>query len=247
MGHKVLETFYRTGLDTPNKREWYDAAIAEIERLTETAIDEEDLEITALVSDRFNKYVRHYRDDWRIVDVEGKYQQHLEDDITYGMTLDLLIEEQSGAYRGQYIVIDHKWCYNFQTPDELMMNSQIPKYIATLRNNGFNVTRGMLNLIRYRSDIKDTDKLFKRSPLKPTDLRVENIMREQVATARLVRDRILMPVADYRDIAKRSMNKRNCGSCHFRLPCSLELDGRDKDASTALAVDYVENTYGYRG
>lgn len=248
VGHKVLETYYRCGLETNNdKRAMYLAAIDELAEFSANAKDEGELEIIDLVSSRINSYIRHYRDTWRVIAVEDKYFKRLTEDIEFGMTLDLLVEETEGPLRGQHIVIDHKFCYNFQTAEELQMNSQVPKYISVLREHGFNVKRGMLNQIRYRGDIQDTEKLFKRSTIKPSDYRLDGIMNEQLKVSQEILANVSMPVSVYRDVARRSMSKRNCGSCQFRLPCSLELDGRENDASTILAMDYVGNTYGYRG
>jgi len=248
VGHKVLETYYRAGLETnSNRGEMYLAAMDELTRFADIAKDEDDMAIVSLISSRIQLYVNTYKDTFRVIDVEGKYHKKLTDEITYGMTLDLLVEETAGPYRGQHFVIDHKFCYNFQTPDELSMNSQLPKYIDTLRGYGFNVKRGMLNQIRYRGDIKEESKLFKRQYLKPSDIRLMGIMDEQLKVSKEIHKRVTMPVALYRETSRRSMSKRNCGSCQFRLPCSMELDGNEQQATSILANDYIANTYGYRG
>ena len=169
------------------------------------------------------------------------------DDIDFGMTLDLLVEVTTGPLRGQVLVVDHKFCYNFFTNEEIEMNSQLPKYIVTLRELGFNVRKAVLNQIRYRGDIKDGNKLFRRSYVSPSPTRLSAIMEEQLKVSELVLDRVRMPVSEYRRIARRSMSKRNCGMCSFRGPCSMELDGRELEASRALSLHYTENTYGYRG
>lgn len=248
-GHRVLETYYRAGLTSNDRREWYLAAVNELAVLMSSCRTEEDSDIMNLVSRRFQQYVTHYPIDnkeWRIVDVEGQYQIPLSSDITYGMRLDLLVEVMTGPWRGQFIVVDHKFCYAFQTPEEIQMNAQLPKYILTLRYNGFKISRGILNQIRYRDDIKDETKIFRRAPMKPNEIRMAAMMEEQLKSSIDVAKRLNMPVADYREQSRRHLSKFVCGFCQFQLPCSLELDGKDVEASRVLAMDYKESTYGYR-
>ncbi len=248
VGHKVLETYYRCAMETNNDRKaMYLAAVDELANFISRAQDEEEHDVIDIVSSRINQYMSFYKDTWRVLDVEGKYFMPITENINYGMTLDLLVEETSGPYRGQAIVIDHKFCYNFFSPEELSMNAQMPRYISTLKHLGFDVRRGILNQVRYRADIKDPTKFFKRAYIKPSEHRLEAIMEEQRRVSETIHERVSLPVSVYRDISKRSMSRRNCGSCHFRLPCSLELDGKDMDASRVLSLDYVENSYGYRG
>src|ERR1044071_469350 len=149
-GHYVLESYYRQGLETNNRRVWYDAAIASIQELIDGAKSEQDHDLISLVTTRFHQYINYYADDtsWRIVDVEGTYILEIAPEISYAMTLDLLIQETVGPARGQYVVIDHKFIYRFHSIDEILMNAQIPKYIYTLRQSGFDVRYGMLNEIR---------------------------------------------------------------------------------------------------
>lgn len=248
-GHKALETFYRCALESNNDLSAMKVAVyEELGRMADKANDEEDFETISLISSRMGKYMDLYSGDgWRVIDVEGRYIHKLTDDIDYGMTLDLLVECTKGPLRGQCLVVDHKFCYNFFTPDEVEMNSQLPKYIVVLKQLGFNVRRGVLNQVRYRGDIKDGAKLFRRALIEPTTQRLEAIMDEQQKVSELIFQNLSKPVSTYRDEARRAMSKRNCGNCSFRKPCSMELDGRDHDASRLLAIHFKENTYGYRG
>jgi hypothetical protein len=247
LGHRILEAYYRTGLETTQRQEWYRAGLDELTKLFQHVDNDDDWDILSLLGVRFGQYAEHYATDrWRVIDVEGHYEKKLSDDITYAMRLDLLVEVIAGPYSGQHLVVDHKFCYAFQSPDELSMNSQLTKYIATLRDYGFNVSRGILNQVRYREDVKDPLKIFRREVIRPTDERIAGMLREQLMTSQLIKDRLTLPISAQRVIAKRSISKYNCGLCGFLTPCGMSLDGRDYDESIILASDYEQNTYGYR-
>jgi hypothetical protein len=247
-GHYVLESYYRQGLETNNRRVWYDAAIASIQELIDGAKSEQDHDLISLVTTRFHQYINYYADDtsWRIVDVEGTYILEIAPEISYAMTLDLLIQETVGPARGQYVVIDHKFIYRFHSIDEILMNAQIPKYIYTLRQSGFDVRYGMLNEIRSRTGIQDETKLFNRAVIRPSAVRMRGLIREQERTSDLIKRRLERPIANYRETARRNVAKITCGNCDFRLPCSMALDERFDQESRILAISYVPNTYGYR-
>jgi hypothetical protein len=162
------------------------------------------------------------------------------------MTLDLLVEETVGPSRGQMIVIDHKWIYRFHTADEIRMNAQIPKYLYTLQKSGFDVRYGILNEIRSRTDIRDPFKLFNRAEVRPSQVRIANVMREQLRASEIISRHLTEPVAVYNENARRNISKRSCGICHFRGPCSMSLDERYDMESRMLAIEYIGNDYGYR-
>lgn len=247
LGHRILEAYYRRGLETTDVQEWVRAGLDELVAVYTEAQDEDDIDIAELLANRYRLYTQRYSaDHWRVIDVEGQYERKLTDDITYVMRLDLLVEDTGGPYKGQHLVVDHKFCYAFFSPEELSMNSQLVKYIATLQGYGFNVSRGILNQVRSREDIKDPLKMLRREIIRPSQERMDGMMHEQLMTSEVIASRLTMPVSAQRVMAKRSISRRNCGPCGFLLPCGMALDGRDKDESRVLAGDYGHNTYGYR-
>jgi hypothetical protein len=178
LGHRILEAYYRTGLETTQRQEWYRAGLDELTKLFQHVDNDDDWDILSLLGVRFGQYAEHYATDrWRVIDVEGHYEKKLSDDITYAMRLDLL---------------------------------------------------------------------FRREVIRPTDERIAGMLREQLMTSQLIKDRLTLPISAQRVIAKRSISKYNCGLCGFLTPCGMSLDGRDYDESIILASDYEQNTYGYR-
>lgn len=224
LGHLVLETYYHMLMEGHSKEDAFQAGMQKIIE----AFDHEEYDVVSLISERFLQYTKHYSDDdFRIVAVEGKYTVPLNDHIDFGMTLDLLVEYIKGPWRGQFVVMDHKFHYNFQTVDELSMHVQTYKYIWGLRKLGYPVTRSVLNQIRYREGIKDESKLFTRQQLKPTEAQLETIMEEHLYNAERIYAAKTKPVAWYASHAPRRFNSKDCSGCYFRIPCRQELLGLD--------------------
>lgn len=234
LGHHVLEYYYRAIMEGESREDAFHAGMAQIIE----APNHEDYEIVRLVSQRFLQYHERYQNErFKVRGVEGVFSIPLENGTTYPLTLDLLVEYVDGPLAGQYVVIDHKFKYDFFSTDELSMHVQTYKYIYALRKLGYPVKRSMLNQIRYREGIKDIDKLFKREILEPTDIQLENIMREHMMVSSEIANVKQQPVSWYAQNAPRRFNPKDCGFCYFRIPCRQELLG--KDASATLTDMYA--------
>lgn len=207
----------------------------------------EELDIVRVVSNRFMLYHERYqRDDFRVVAVEGVFSVPLDNGTTYPLTVDMLVTYDSGPWAGQYMVIDHKFRYDFFSPDELSMHVQTYKYIWALRKLGYPIKRSMLNQVRYRDGIKDQEKLLKREILEPTDIQLENIMAEHMAVSTEIQANKNQPVAWYGKHAPRRFYARDCSGCYFRIPCRQELLGKDASATFATAYAPEDPSTFYR-
>lgn len=230
LGHSILETYYKTLMDGYSKDQAIEAGMQEVLE----SFDYEDPDVVSIISNRFLLYTRHYDDSvFRVLDVEGVYKIPLNQRITLGMTVDLLVEFTKGPYRGQLVVIDHKYKYNFPSPDELSMNVQLYKYIWGLRQLDYPVTFAIMNVLRYREDIKDVSKLFARFELRPQGDQLKNIMVEHVGVSEEIFQAKSEPVAVYGTHAHRRGNDRDCSGCSYRRPCRLSLIGKDETLTLA--------------
>lgn len=234
LGHHVLEYYYRTIMEGGSREEAFQAGMDQVI----ASHEHEEIDVIQLVSNRFMQYCERYKNErFKVVGVEGVFSTPLDNGTTYPLTLDLLAFYEDGPWEGQYVVIDHKFKYDFFSPDELSMHVQTFKYIWTLRKLGYNIKRSMLNQIRYREGIKDVDKLFRREILEPTDIQLENIMREHMAVSSEIVSCKQQPVSWYAQNAPRRFNAKDCSYCYFRIPCRQELLG--KDASATLTNMYA--------
>lgn len=178
------------------------------------------------------KYIEYYKDDdFQILAVEKTYIAPINGEVGYGMKLDLLVKWGSGPYKGENILIDHKFIYNFKSDEELSIDGQLPKYIRTVAGSGEGVfvTRGIFNQLRYR-ELKNPDPnaIFRRSWIKPTKAAKEQIWSEQVDAS--------LEIVDAPRKPRRTLSPLICKNCYFLTLCRTELNGGSTDLMRK--VDY---------
>lgn len=245
-GHRVIQEYYRAKMVGLPHRECIVAGMDFITDLMANNQDEYASKVRSMVTKRFLQYAEHFENDpWRVIDVEGIYTVPLYNGTDYVLTLDLLVEVLSGPFKGEQLVIDHKWVYNFMADDEMRMLPQPPKYIWALRKLGGNVNRALINQIRWRQITDDTpDKIFRRKWYDKPQVFLDNVMKEQIKAANDIRTFKEDPIDVQRATAKRNMSRMSCRDCAFKGPCAEELE--EKDPTMTLRTMFKPNTsYGY--
>lgn len=190
-------------------------------------------------------FERYRRDRFKIFLVEEFFEEVRDGSPSYGLRLDTLIEMETGPYKGQLVVMDHKFTYNFFSPVLIELDVQLPKYIGVLRRAGWPVARGMFNQIRTRewgSD-KDSD-LFKRAfTERYSDEEIAQVEREHDSAARRIEAWSKLPISVRNKEAVRNPSAQNCNYCNFSDLCALDRQG--KDTSRTKSAHYRVNPYGY--
>jgi len=235
--HAILEVYYNavkvgaTGVE---------AETAAKEYLYSTTTPN-NLEMAPAVLDLMERYFAYAaNDDWTILAVEQHVSLLLDEDISYDGKIDLLVKINSGQRAGQIVVIDHKTVWDFYTTDDLLVNAQIPKYIAALRAMDINASWGMVNQLRHRTKQSyqpDSEK-FRRDFIKPGLTEIKAIMTEHYeASKRIVNASATgaMPL--------RTMDKFTCKNCGVLPLCRSELLGENTDLMRTTL--YQPNSYGY--
>lgn len=247
LGHEAFEAYYNEMMQGSPvdlcKKAAHSVLHAEIVRTsTETPEDYERLQDIAYLVKLFDGYAEVYRQEpFRILAVEKEYQTPISDDIYYGLKLDLLVEFISGKYRGDFVVVDHKFVYNFKTQLDIDMDAQIPKYIKVLRDHDIIVTKGLFNQVRYRRmKAPQPSDIYQRSWLKANKEETEQIWKEQLIVAK----QIVRAREDPSYVPIRTLSLLVCRSCSFQAPCKAELNGDNIDKM--LAANYIKSTYGYK-
>lgn len=246
LGHEAFEAYYTEMMQGSPVDLCKKAAVAVLHTaiaitVSETPEDYERLQDIAYLVKLFDGYVEVYRQEpFRVLAVEKEYQIPLTGNTQYGMKLDLLVEFISGKYRGDFVIVDHKFVYNFKTQLEIDMDAQLPKYIKVLRDNDILVTKGLFNQIRYRRMKEPApEQIYQRSWLKANKEETEQIWKEQLIVAKqIIRERenpVENPI--------RTLSLLVCRSCSFQAPCKAELNGDNID--NMLAANYKKSTYGY--
>lgn len=248
LGHKALEWYYLEMRDGSPVDQCLKAAKVILNKEAErVAIEEpESYDLMSAIF-KINKLIEGYariysEEEFKILEIEQEYQTPINEHDTYAMKLDLLVEMTKGPYRGNLILVDHKFVYNFKTVLDIDMDAQLPKYIRTLRQNGYVVNTGMFNQIRTRS-LKDPGPadLYRREVVsfKSRKSEIDSIWREQEITAH----RISLKMESKNPQCVRNMNQLVCRSCMFQKPCKAELNG--DDITQMVNANYQKSTYGY--
>ncbi len=245
-GHAALEAYYNEMKDGSNLDTCKKAMLDVVDKIIindtiERPAEFEHINMLHYLRKLLIWYAEYYQTEpFRIVEVEKVFTTPVDEDIEYAMKLDLLIEFTKGEFRGDLAVYDHKFVYNFKTPAEVDMDSQLPKYIKTLRENGYYVTKGFFNQIRHRElkNPEPTD-IFKRTPLKTKSVKTERIWSEQREYAK----KIVKTQSDPNYDPLRTLSVITCRGCFFQPVCHLELAG--EDPTEMINSNFQKNTYGY--
>ena len=236
-GHRVLEAFYAHLLslsDTAQgQKENFQLAYERAQTVYRQIIDEgyEDANNRAILYDmlfhpEWGYFANEFmvQNGWRILAVEAEFSliYDTETDSKYPFVVDLLVQDPEG----RYVVIDHKFVYDFYTPEQTDLQPQIPKYIGALRAMNYEVVYGAYNMVRTRKLKTPTpESMTYFMILKPNTDRVLNTFMEQLGVAAEIQAVKELPLEDQNKRAYRTANKMVCQSCSFRDICSTELIG----------------------
>jgi CRISPR/Cas system-associated exonuclease Cas4 (RecB family) len=228
-GHKILEAFYKAILDGEDFDSALEQAHVTYGEIIESGFEEAGNR-ASLFDSLFNGdygYFAHepfIESGWEIMAVEADFNllYDEETDAHYPFVVDLIAKDPEG----RIVVIDHKFVYDFYTPEATDMQPQIPKYIGALRALGYDVSHGAYNMIRTRklkAVTPEQNNYFML--LKPNTTRVRNTFLEQITVANEIQALKTLPIEDQEGRAHRVANKMVCQSCSFRDLCSTELVG----------------------
>ncbi len=192
------------------------------------------------------QYLTYYwnNDDVRPILVEEVFKVPISSTVNYGLRADVVGQYTKFPFKGDYVISDWKFRYNFINPDLLELNGQINKYVFGVNIPEGKITKGIFDQIRYRK-LKDPDPLqiFQRLPV-PTKPKVRQaIMETHLSIAEDIAARKALPVREQSLKARRNLSEYACKDCLFRGPCTIELRG--EDPSTEIGNNFKPSEYGY--
>lgn len=236
-GHRVLEKFYSVLLEIGGTAEeqlaGWDTALEAAKQEYDTVVSEgyEDADNRAeLMQMLFNEDWGYFANEfmvkngWRVLAVEQEFNllYNEQTDSRYPFVVDMIVEDPNG----KIVVIDHKFVYDFYTPEQTDLQPQIPKYIGALRAMNYPVGYGAYNMVRTRKlKTPDASSMHYFMILKPNTERVLNTFMEQLGVAAEIQALKELPIEEQSKRAYRTANKMVCQSCSFRDICSTELMG----------------------
>lgn len=236
-GHRILEAFYAHLLslsDTAKGQlENFDLALERAYSVYQEVMDEgyTDANNRAVLHDilfheEWGYFANEFmvKNGWRVLAVEAEFSLIYDTDTqsSYPFVIDMLVQDPEG----RYVVIDHKFVYDFYTPEQTDLQPQIPKYIGALRAMGHEIAYGAYNMLRTRKlKTPAADSMNYFMILKPNPDRVLNTFMEQLGVAAEIQALKELSIDEQNKRAYRTANKMVCQSCSFRDICSTELIG----------------------
>jgi len=236
-GHRILEAFYAHLLSLSDTAEGqlenFDLGLERAQAVYREVVEEgyEDANNRALLYDMlFHEEWGYFhnefmvRNGWKVLAVEAEFSliYDTDTDSSYPFVVDMIVEDPEG----RYVVIDHKFVYDFYTPAQTDLQPQIPKYIGALRAMNHQIAYGAYNMVRTRKlKTPTTDSMQYFMILKPNTDRVLNTFMEQLGVAAEIQALKELTIEEQDKRAYRTANKMVCQSCSFREICSTELIG----------------------
>lgn len=185
---------------------------------------------------------------WRLMSTEQRFELPLTDTLKMVIRYDVMVHDLK---QDKILIGDWKFHYRFNSPIFHSLNGQMPKYIKTMQLNGIEVHGGFLEEVRTEklsnkpgaagSDVKN---LWRRTLYFPSQAKMNNMLRQHIATALEIERFRALPKEDMEASAIPVLNKYGpCGYCDFAELCNTENDGGD--ISLQIELDFTQNTYGY--
>ena len=236
-GHRILEAFYGHLLDlaaTPQAQlERFDLGMEKAKKEYDAIVQEgyEDAPNRASLYEIFfnedwgyfaNEFL--VRKGWTVLAVEEEFSLVYDEEngSSYPFVVDMIVRDPEG----NFVVIDHKFVYDFYTPEQTDLQPQIPKYIGALRAMNYEISYGAYNMVRTRKlKTPDSSSMNYFMILKPNTDRVLNTFMEQLGVAAEIQALKELSIEEQSSRAYRTANKMVCQSCSFRNVCSTELMG----------------------
>lgn len=252
LGHAALEAYYKYLADfvdtiptDVDMEAAHHVAFAVINQAIENNLDR--AELCLIIYTVVAAYFEHYKEEdkeWQYPAVELEFRENVAGDIVFPFKPDLIKRHR---VTGKVIVVDHKFLSNLYTPREIGIQPQLPKYVGTLRNLGYNVDDAEYDLISTRvlktKPYIASNETMRRIPLKLSKKRIERSLIEQHEVVRRIAFFKAETPERWGEVAMRSANSWNCKNCPFLDMCTADLNG--EDTSVMAKYEFAPNSYGY--
>jgi len=247
-GHELLDIYYRNikngvSLDMAER-----AALMALDTDIALAVSRDDFDSVNIMVGLKDTIISYFgyaqNDDWEILAVEESFIQEF-DGMLIGMRLDLLIMPRSGQFRGQKILVDHKFSYAKWSENDVLLNGQPYKYGAIMRSQGHDVKHVMYNTILYRSKTEICDRKMLTMTHKQQDTAIHDhlVYAKEIQAAKAGHE---IDPDRYRDEkAARCLDRYTCKMCSFKDICLAEMSGITPATELSRRVNYMPNDYGY--
>lgn len=245
IGHQALEFFWRARMEGASYSKAMEATNEAFTRPCEnTTIDV--VMNTQFITTRYLTANEAMFSKWRPLGIEEQHDVSLTSTLNMTIKYDLYYEDTT---TGKRKILDWKYAYDFWTPEDHDLNGQMPKYIACMQANDFQVDGGVLAEIRTRplgaAKSQDPKNLFRFTPYTPSRARKESVLKQHVAASlQIERHRNLSPEERLEESIP-VLNKHGaCKFCNFKDLCNSMIEGK-RDLTVDIRTGYTQSTYGY--
>ncbi len=249
-GHEILAVFYKSIKHGMTKKQ---AELTTMQHLSQFYIKGTyDPDVLNLVATLISRYIPYetISTTCEVLAVEEDFYMPIRDDYWYGMRLDLLVRVLVGKERGNVMLIDHKFTYDFFTDTDLDLNPQMPKYVPAVRLSGYPVHQAYINQIRWRfspkvitEKNKTDEELFRFTSVGLTQARIRSAVKQQMMFSERILERRKLPFDLQIEESPPNQNKMVCRNCSFTKPCIMMSN--EEDISGIMFTNYQDRTYGY--
>jgi hypothetical protein len=192
----------------------------------------------ALVGAYFDRWAEEDDERYEVLAVETKFSVPMVDGLfSMAGTIDAVFRDLND---GSIVPVDHKSSYNFWTDEQSAISGQFVKYVYAMRAMGHDVKRFMINQLRTR-ELKAGNELFRRSWVRPTDIRIGAAVEQHINTG--------LEIMDFRKVPNKSKaipiyDKYLCSNCSFLQLCDSDSEGAPVE-HLIMSEFQKKQSYGY--
>lgn len=238
LGHAALQKYYELRLEGDEHKNA--AEIALMELMKEQAnpdFAEYVMTLVPLLSQYFVIYENDF-DEWEPLAIEKEFRLQVSEELIFPFRVDGIFRHRAS---GKIYVWDHKFLYNYYQPRSLKIMPQLPKYVYSLRNLGFNIEDGMYNMISTRPNSREP---VRRAFPKITEAKARAFFREQIMIMQRIHEKKQLTDEEWRKSIVRTASSFNCTNCMFLDLCTSDLEGLP-GRKLMLDTFFRPNSYGY--
>lgn len=252
LGHAALEAYYKYimqfGETPPSFMHMQNAKQDALEVINNALKEFPDkteliLGMYQVIAAYCDKWIQEDQFQWQVMAVEVEFREEVNAELTFPFKPDLIRRDRR---TGRVEVIDHKFLTNLYNSSEIAIQPQLPKYVGSLRNLGYEVDDGVYDLVGTRvlkTKPYDAEQQMRRVPLKITENRVNRSLLEQYRIVNRIAELKQMDNEVWAHTVNRTANSFNCKNCPFLALCIADLNG--EDTSVMVKYEFESNSYGY--
>lgn len=245
--HYACETYWKARMEGYTHKACFDHAMDSVFNNAETTkgIPLDHVMETSFLWKRCYEYNAELFASWTPLGVEVQQDLAMTPNLNLTIKYDLYYQDPNG----KKFILDWKTAYDFWTVKAHDANGQMPKYIGTMRANGFEVDGGQLFEIRTRKLGKeksaDPNNLWRMTPYYPSHAKIQTVMKQHIMASQEIEVFRRSSPENQLDRAVPVLSKYGaCSLCSFTDLCNAVNEGK-QDLSVDIRVGYDRNDYRY--